>query len=209
MVVRQSGIDRARLKARIQTSIANYVNNMKTGETFTQGTLINLIRSVDGVKDVQLPLTKMMKRNESFIPLDDLGYLNFEIYQRTSSFGVISYRSINSVLSYNTMTNGGPDNLFRAVYEDNIALELVDDPADVSRGRGRAYIYSNGKIIVSTVDGMPPQTKYYKAAYYVNYENNEYIVEDIDVGEIEYIEIDSASLRDIEVIDEKTVKRGL
>lgn len=209
MIIRQSGIDRSRLKARIQTSIANYVNNMKTGETFTQSTLINLIRSVDGVKDVQMPLTKMMKRNKSFIPLDDLGYLNFEIYQRTSSFGIISYKSINSVLSYNTMTNGGPDNLFRAIYEDNIALELVDDPADVSRERGRAYIYSNGKIIVSTIDGMPPQTKYYKAAYYVSYENNEYIVEDISVGEIEYIEIDSASLRDIEVIDEKTVKRGL
>jgi len=201
--------DRTVLKSRIQTAVANYVQKLRMGETFTQASLVNVIRSVPGVKDIKLPLIRMMKRNGSFIPLDDLGNLSFEVFQKTSSSGVPSYRTLDSVLTYRTSENGGPDHLFRTVYEDNISLMLVDDPTEVSHGPGRAYIQSDGRIIVSTKDGAPPQSKYYKAAYYVLYPNDVNVAEDIETTEIEYLVVDSASLKDLEIITEQVTRRGL
>jgi uncharacterized phage protein gp47/JayE len=201
--------DRTVLKSRIQTAIANYVQKLKMGETFTQSSLVNVIRNVPGVKDVRLPLIRMMKRNGSFIPLDDLGSLSFEVFQKTSSSGVPSYRTLDSVLTYRTSENGGPDYLFRTVYEDNIGLMLVDDPTEVAKAPVRAYIQADGRLIVSTRDGAPPQSKYYKAAYYVLYPNDVNIADDIDTSEIEYLVVDSASLKDLEIVTEQVTRRGL
>jgi len=208
-IIRQPGVNVSRLKSRIRTILSNLVNNLKMGETLTQSTVLSTIKSVSGVKDIIMPITKMMKRNGSFIPLDDLGTVSFEVYSKSNSLGIISYRSINSVLSYNTQEKGGPDNLFRTVYENNIALELVDDASKVSAGYGRAYIQANGKIIVSTLDGSPPHTKEYKAAYYVYYAGNESTSGDIQANQTEYLRVDSASLSGIDVIDTAVTKRGL
>jgi len=201
--------DRTIMKSRIQTSISNYLDKLKMGETFTQSALVDVVRKVPGVKSVQLPLQRMMKRNGSFIPLDDLGNLTFEVYQRTSSSGVTSYRTLNSALTYSTTENGGESNLFRAIYEDNITLLLMTNPNDVAKGPGRAYIQADGKIVVSTKDGAPPQTKNYKAAYYVLYPADEILSHDITTSEIEYLLVDSVSLKDIDIVEDSAVKKGL
>jgi len=208
-VIRESGVNMPRLKSRIQTTIANKILNLKMGESLTQGTLIGTVKSVSGVRDFVMPMTKMMKRNGSFIQSDSFGQISFEVYNRTNSYGIVSYRSINSVLTYKTQENGGPDNLFRTVYENNMSLTLVADPSEVNKAPGQAYIQADGKIVVSTTDGRPPHTKNYTAAYYVYYGNNENIVGDIEVGQTEYLKIDSVSLSSIEIIDSKVVKRGL
>ncbi len=209
MVIRKTGVDKNILKSRLQTAVANYVSSLNMGDTFTQGALINTIRGVDGVKEIQMPITRMMKRTGSFIPLDDLGALNFEIFQKTSSSGVTAYRSVSSVLTYHTSENGGDPNLFRGVYEDNILLALTKTPGDVSKRPGRAYIQGDGRIIVSTTDSQPPHSKHYKAAYYTYYSADVNLVEDIETSGIEYIDVDSLSMRDIEIIDEKNNKRGI
>ena len=208
-VISKSGVDSKLLQSRLQTSIANYVAKIRMGESFTQGALTNVVHNTTGVKEIVMPLVRMMKRNSSFIPLDDLGVLRFETYHKTSAEGITSYISSDSVLSYRTSTNGGDSNLFRAVYENNIALQISENPSDVSKARGQCYIQSDGRIIVSTMDGSPPQNKYYKAAYYTYYSANENLVGDIYTSEIEYLDVDSQSLKDIEIIEERVVKRGL
>lgn len=208
-VIRKSGVNTSRLKSRIQTTLANVISNLKMGEGLTQGTVLSTVKNVDGVKDVVMPMIKMSKRNGSFIPNDPIGLVPFEVYSRSNSFGIISYRTINPVLTYKTQSGGGPDNLFRSVYENNIALTLVDDPSEVHKAAGQAYIQSDGKIIVSTLDGRPPHIKSYSASYYVYYENDKNIVGDIDVNQTEYLRIDSVSLANIEIIDTKVVKKGL
>lgn len=208
VVVRKTGTDINLLKSRINTAVSNYVARLKMGDTLTQSAISGVIRGVEGVKDIKIPFTRMMKRNGSFIPLDPVGYVTFEVYNKTSASGVTSYRSINKVLTYQTSENGGDSNYFRGVYEDNVPLTLVTSPGDVSKGSGRAYIQADGKIIVSTRDGAPPQTKYYKASYFTYYPADENPVGDIETSEIEYLDIDNISLRDIEIIDEKINKRG-
>jgi uncharacterized phage protein gp47/JayE len=208
VVIRKTGTDINLLKSRIITTISNYVAKLKMGDTLTQSSISNEVRKVEGVKDLRIPFTRMMKRNSSFIPLDPVGLSNFEVYNKASASGITSYRSIDSVLTYKTSDNGGDSNYFRGVYENNIPLTLTSSPIDVSKGSGRAYIQSDGKIIVSTTDGAPPQTKFYKASYFTYYPADENPVGDIETSEIEYLDVDSLSLRDIEIIDEKVNKRG-
>lgn len=209
IITRKTGTDVNLLKQRISTAISNYVTGLKMGDTLTQSSIASIVRNVKGIKDITIPFTKMMKRNSSFIPLDDIGYTTFEVYNKASASGITSYRSINNVLSYKTSDNGGDSNLFRGVYEDNKPLTLVTSPINVSRLAGNAYIQADGKIIVSTTDGYPPQSKYYKASYYTYYSASENHVGDIYTADIEYLDIDSLSLKDIEIIDEVVNKRGL
>jgi uncharacterized phage protein gp47/JayE len=197
------------LLSRIKVSINNYLSKMSMGETFTQSKLVKVVSSVEGVADVKVPLTKMSKRNGSFIPLENLGFVNFELYQKVSGRGVPSYVSINSVLRHRTVDTGGPSNLFRGVYENNIPLTLVNTPNEVAREAGRGYIYGDGRILVSTTDGQPPQSKEYKVSYYVNYPEDINIVEDIDTTEIEYLDVDEDSLKNVVILKEETIKRGL
>jgi uncharacterized phage protein gp47/JayE len=208
-VTRKVGVDVSTLKYRITTAVANYVSRLKMGDTLTQSDVASAVRAVEGVANVTIPFTRMMKRNSSFIPLDYVGNTSFEVYSKMSSSGVTSYRSINNVLTYNTSDNGGDSNFFRGIYEDNKLLNLVSSPTDVSKSSGNSYIQADGKIIVSTTDGRPPQVKYYKVSYYTYYSASENPVSDIETAEIEYLDIDSLSLRDIEIVDEKVNKRGL
>ena len=193
--------DEKRLRSKIQTAIYNAVVGLKMGATLTQGYLVKTILNVQGVASVSTPFLIMQKREGSFIPLDDLGYLAFEVYQRAGEEGVSSYKTITTVLSYPTTTNGGPDNLFRAVYEDMIELTLVSDPTLVSSAPGQAYISADGSLIVSTTDGMPPQAKHYMAAYYVSYPTGVTEVEDIKTSQIEYLTADSITFKGIEFLN--------
>jgi len=208
-VVRRVGTDAVLLKSRINKTLANFVRSLKMGDPLTQDDVVQVVRSVDGVKNVQMPMTKLMKRNSSFIALDDVGTPAFEIFQRTAAGGNTSYRTLQVVLNYKTIDNGGSSNLFRGVYEDSRPLQLVSDPSLVGRGAGRAYIQGDGRIIVSTTDGRPPQEKEYKVSYYAYYSASESIAADIETSEIEYLTIDSISTKDVEIVDERIVKRGL
>ena len=208
-IVRKTGVDRTLLKSRVQRSLANFVRRLNMGETLTQDDVINVVRGVDGVKSVQMPLTRLMKRNGSFIALDDIGSPAFEIYQRTGGAGVTSYRTVLPVLTYSTVANGGPDNLFRGIYEDNRTLTLVSDASLVGRGRGRGYIQDDGKIIVSTTDGRPPQEKDYRVSYFAYYTADENVVSDVETSQMEYLAIDAVSTKNIEIVDDRIIKRGL
>jgi len=208
-VVRRSGVDKLQLKSRINKTLSNFVRRLNMGGPLTQDDVVDVVRGVSGVRSVQMPLTKMMKRNGSFIPLDDIGSPAFEIFQRTAAGGISSYRTLRPALTYKTIDNGGPSNLFRGVYEDSRPLELVSDPSLVGRGPGRAYIQDDGKIIVSTTDGRPPQEKGYKVSYYAYYSADDIAAADIETSQIEYLTIDSLATKNVEVVDERIVKRGL
>lgn len=196
IMVSSSGVptdDENRLRSRIQTAIFNAVSGLKMGQTLTQSYLLKAILAVTGVESVSMPFIIMQKRAGSFISLDDLGYLSFAIFQKSNNTGIVSYITINPVLTYSTTDNGGPNNMFRMVYENMQELVLVTDPTLVSTKAGQAYIQSDGRIVVSTTDGSPPQSKYYKASYFVAYPVGVTSSGDIATSEIEYLGVDSLS----------------
>lgn len=207
-VVKEKGVDEGSLRARIRTVLSNYIAGLKMGKPLTQGAVSAKIREVDGIAEVFFPFKKMMRRSNSFIPMEKVGSVSFEIYQNTSSSGLISYRSVRSALKHRTSENGGDTNLFRGVYENDRLLELVSDPSEVVLDYGRAYIQEDGKIIVSTSDGRPPQTKKYKVSYYTFHTSDDNEVSDIETSSIEYLDVDEASFKDIEVVEDASITRG-
>jgi len=99
--------------------------------------------------------------------------------------------------------------LFRGIYEDRRPLMLVSSPSDVGRGPGRGYILADGRIVVSTTDGRPPQEKHYRVSYYAYYSADENVVRDVSTSQLEYLTVDSVSTKYIEIVDDRIVKRGL
>jgi len=188
-IIPKSGVtDFTTLTSQITTSIANFVNQLGIGRSLTQSDVDHQIRKIADVDYVVLPFSLMVKANDSLIVRDDIGNAQFEIYNE----GVVkSYITVAEVLSFGTVDQGGPENLFKGIFEDNLALTLQDDPLDVSGGAGRGYIQDDGKIVVSTKDGQLPDIKDYQVAYYVYGEEGS---EDINVNQIESLTIGTLTI---------------
>jgi hypothetical protein len=176
------------LTSKIQTALSNYIGQLGIGVSLTQSDVITIISEVPDVDYVALPFIKLAKTNGSFIVRDDIGSPQFQIF---NSGLAISYITTASILSYKTTDKGGPENLFRGIFENKLPLVLQSDPLDVSGGPGRGYIRSDGRIIVSTRDGALPDTKKYQVAYYTQGESGS---NDINTASIEYLKIGSFNI---------------
>lgn len=183
-VIPKSGVTNLNsLTSKIRTAVSNFVTTLGIGVSLTQSDVVHVIKGVDDVDYVVVPFSKMTKADGSFIVRDNIGQAQFEVYNEGVT---IAYISVAALLSYKTVDQGGPDNKFKGVFENSLPLVLQEDPLDVAGGAGRAYIQNDGKIIVSTLDGQLPDTKYYEVSYYVYGESG---AEDINVASIEHLKI--------------------
>jgi uncharacterized phage protein gp47/JayE len=188
-IIPKSGVSNfENLTSEVQTAVANYIAEKPIGSSLTQSEVIHAIQSVSDVDYVILPFIKMAKADGSLIIRDDVDTPTFEVFNEGFS---TSYITKIPVLTYNTTDQGGPSNLFRGVFENNLPLVLQADPLDVSNGSGRAYIQADGRIIVSTKDGSLPDTKTYQVSYYTKGEIGS---KDIQVASLEYLTIGAFSI---------------
>jgi len=176
------------LTSKIRTAISNYISQLDIGVSLTQSELIYVIQNIADVDYMILPFTRMVKADGSFIVRDLVGKVSWQIFNTGQ---VQSYITSASVLSFSTINNGGDENSFRGVFENNEALVLQDDALNVSEAYGRAYIRNDGKLIVSTKDGELPDTKSYEASYYVFGETG---TKDISVTNIEYLSVGNLTI---------------
>lgn len=181
-VVPKAGVTNLeQLSSKIQTAVANFIAQVGIGVSVSQSDIDHVIRSVPDVDYVILPFIHMAKADGSLIVRDDLGSPTFKVFGQGIS---TAYTTTIPVLNYKTTDKGGSTNLFRGVFEDEVALVLQDDPLNVSGGSGRAYIQPDGTIVVSTSDGKLPETKDWQVAYYVKGESGS---KDIQVASLEYL----------------------
>ena len=171
------------LTQKIRTAVSNYVAQLDVGASLTQSEVVKLMQSVPDVSYVILPFNRMIKADGSFVARDDIGRTQFQVYNEGLAR---SFITAVSVLSYKTVEKGGPENLFRGVFQDGQPLVLQSDPLDVSGGAGRAYIQADGKLVVSTKDGLLPDDKNWSVAYYVYGETG---AKDINVNSVEYLTV--------------------
>lgn len=189
-VIPKTGVSNlAALTSKISTAISNYITQKGVGISITQSDINLIIRSIPDVDYVVVPFARMVKADGSFIVRDTIGRTQFELYNEDV---VKSYITVASVLTFSTINNGGPENLFRAVFEDKQALVLQSDPVDVSGGYGRAYIQADGRLIISTKDGYLPDTKNYDVSYYVYGERGS---KDITVASTESLIIGNITIK--------------
>lgn len=152
------------LDSQIRTALSNLVNQLGVGGSLTQSAVIKAVQSISDVNYMILPMSRMVKSDNSFIARDQVGKTQFQIFNEDV---VKSYITVVPVLTYSTIAGGGSENAFRGVFENSLPLVLQSDPLDVSGGYGRAYIQADGKLVVSTKDGQLPDTKNYEVAYFV------------------------------------------
>jgi uncharacterized phage protein gp47/JayE len=188
-IIPKSGVSNFEtLTSQIQTAVSNYIAEKPIGSSLTQSEVIHAIQSVSDVDYVVLPFIKMAKADGSLIIRDNIGTPTFETFNQGSS---VSYITKIPVLTYKTVDQGGPSNLFRGVFEDNLPLVLQSDPLDVSDGPGRAYIQSDVKIIITTRDGGLPDNKTYQVSYYTEGETGS---KDIQTASLEYLTVGTFSI---------------
>jgi hypothetical protein len=190
VIIPKSGVSNLELLgSKIQTVVANFTSQVGVGVAVTQSDVVDSIMSISDVDYVVLPFTRMVKADGSLITRDDIGSPTFTLYNQGVS---TSYITTIPVLTYKTVDKGGPENLFRGIFENNLPLVLQVDPLDVSAGPGRGYIMADGKIVVSTKDGTLPDSKDYQVAYYVYGEMGS---SDIQVASLEYLSIGTPVIR--------------
>ncbi|MBE3084898.1 MAG: hypothetical protein IMZ64_01615, partial [Bacteroidetes bacterium] len=190
VVIPKSGVSNLDLLgSKISTVVANFVSQVGVGVSVTQSDIVDSIMSISDVDYVVLPFTRMVKTDGSLITRDNIGSPTFEAYNQGVS---TSYITTIPILTYKTVDKGGPENLFRGIFENNLPLVLQSDPLDVSAGPGRGYIMADGKIVVSTKDGTLPDSKSYQVAYYVYVEMGS---SDIQVASLEYLSIGTPIIR--------------
>jgi hypothetical protein len=177
------------LASKIQTVVANFTSQVGVGVAVTQSDIVDSIMNIPDVDYVVLPFTRLVKADGSFITRDNIGTPTFQVYNQGLT---TSYITSIPALTYKTVDKGGPENLFRGIFENNLPLILQGDSLDVSAGPGRGYIQADGKIIVSTKDGALPDTKKYEVAYYVYGEMGS---SDIQVASLEYLSIGTPVIR--------------
>jgi hypothetical protein len=144
-VVLESGSDQTSIDRRIRTSVARLLSEKQIGESVYQSDVVNVIEDIPGVSHVIIPFTRMVKSNNSYVMRETYsgGWQEFQ------TLNVTSYKSVGK-LSWETLENGGPSNLFRGVFENDIPLTLVDRSSLVSEAAGRAYIDPEGYLYIST-----------------------------------------------------------
>lgn len=171
------------LTSKIQTAVANFIGKAGVGVSITQSDIVRVITGISDVDYVIMPFIRMVKADGSFIVRDDIGTPTFQVFNQGLS---TSYITSIPVLTYKTIDKGGPENLFRGIFENTMPLVLQSDPLEVSGGPGRGYIQADGKIIVSSRDGNLPDSKRYQVAYYVYGETG---TKDIEVASLEHLRL--------------------
>jgi uncharacterized phage protein gp47/JayE len=143
-VLIEEGSDQTSIDRKIRTAIAKLMNEKQIGESIYQSDIIEVVESINGVVHQIIPYTKMVKADGSLVIREQYSG-EFTPFQTVN---VTSYKS-NSPLSWTTTEGGGPSNLFRGVFENDIPLETVDTASEVAEAAGRAYIDSSGFLYVS------------------------------------------------------------
>jgi hypothetical protein len=186
-VVLESGADTIRVDRNIRTNIGNFLANTKLGQNIYQSDIISIMENTNGVDYVVVPASKMVKTDVTQVIREVLANPQFEIYQVGS---VTSYRSIQKLAS-KTLENGGPENEFRGIFENDFLLNMKKTDVEVSNEAGAGYISADGTIIVSTRNGNNPNANKYTVTYLAIGETG---AKDIILSSVEYGQIGTLNI---------------
>lgn len=143
----QSTVDTA-----IRTNLSNLFAALRLGVPLRQSDIIAAIDNTTGVSFVVSPLTKMIRQAGSQAVREELvtGQAGDSTYLSALSTQTVSTWLIEDQLRAATDDNGGPENEFRGVFEDDVALDLRDLPVStVSLSAGLAFIVGSNGLAIS------------------------------------------------------------
>lgn len=150
-VVLTQGAVQAQVDAQIRTSISTLLNNKAIGQDVFQSDVIHAIEEVDGVQYVVVPLRKMARSDGGTVVREEL--LSNLTELPDISTGTTSVYLIDDEFRSATSDTGGPENLHRGIFMNDLIVEMVDTIPKVSLGAGRGYIIGNqGAVLLGYSD---------------------------------------------------------
>lgn len=157
-VVLKKGAARSTVETALLTNFANFYANLRMGDPVRQSDLIRIIEGTAGVSYVVVPFSKMVRSEGSTVTQDAMSTDTAaeSIFVQTYSTNKASVYLLVNGLSAATTDGGGADGEFKGVFQDDIALELLDASSSLSAlgsAPGRAYILgSEGRSITGISD---------------------------------------------------------
>jgi len=159
-VVLVRGREQSTVGSAIRTNLKNFFANLRLGDPVRQSDIIKVIEDTEGVSYVVVPLTRM-------VPASGATFIREGVSTDTASESTLvtslstnqaSVYLLNNGLLYDTTDGGGADGSFKAVFQDDVAMELLDASTSLS-GLGavpnRAYILgSEGRSILGISDDV-------------------------------------------------------
>jgi len=150
----QAARDQSAVDQDIRTDIANHFAALRGGDPVRQSDVVALIEAVSGVSYVVVPLTKMVRAEDSlvvreYLATDQTGDTTYVMAWSTST---VSVWLLEDELSAATTDGGGPDTEFRGVFQDDVALTLEStSPGSLGNGSGRAYIIGSAGTVITGI----------------------------------------------------------
>lgn len=172
VVMRRQAIE-AQVDLLIKSRINTFFSRLRMGESVHPSDIYSVIDSTPGVDFVIQPLTKLYRQADNYIIDEQLPTTSWNQYGLDV---VRSYITANPVLRFTVAELGGK---YREIqggpgYEKRIVgvrdgatfYEQVDSESLVTKGPSRCFIRTDGKIVVSTKDGLPPTNRIVYATYF-------------------------------------------
>ncbi len=152
-VVLKKGKSRETVDKALKTNFANFFASLRLDDAVRQGDVIAIIEGTPGVSYVVVPLTKMVRQENSTVVQESVStdtaaesvYLGSLSSSRASTYILVN------PLEAATTDGGGPAGSYKGIFQNDIALNLLGAAANLSSlglVSGRAYILGdNGRSI--------------------------------------------------------------
>ncbi len=127
-VVNIQGREPGTVDTALRTNLTNYFNNLRLGDPVRQSDVIDLIEQTEGVSYVVVPLTLLVRQEGSTVVREALSTDTVTesalISSLTTNFATVYI--LTESLSAATVDGGGKEGDFRAVFQDDVAMNLLD-----------------------------------------------------------------------------------
>lgn len=168
-VILRSGTDQAEADRNIRTEVSRYIGRRRIGQNLYQSDIIGVVEQVPEVDYLIVPLTRMARADGSFVIRERVRVQSPNYWSPVPEPELVdTYVTAEPVLEFPTVAGGGPVGTFKAVYEYDFPLDVMDVETDVQLATGRAYIRSDGRLVVSPSTRL--DTPMALRQYYVSYQ---------------------------------------
>jgi len=132
----------------LRTNLTNYFNNLRLGDPVRQSDIIDLIERTEGVSYVVVPLTLLVRQEGSTVVREpvstDTVTESVLLSSLTTNFAAVYI--LTESLEAATVDGGGVGGEFRSVFQDDVAMDLLDVSAGLpGMGQTSGYAYIVGE----------------------------------------------------------------
>lgn len=151
-IILARGAEQSTVDTAIRTNLANKFARLRLGDPLRQSDVVAVIESTTGVSYVEVPLTTMVRQEGSTVVRESLAteQTGDVTYVASWSNATVSTWLLEQELGSATTDGGGPDEDFRGVFQDDVALVLLTSSAGTAlpAASGRAFIVGSAGISI-------------------------------------------------------------